>query len=224
MRHATVVTVLSQWVAGLIRDEFAVEPRVLYPGVDLDEFRPGGSRSPHPTIFCAAAPDVGRKRVRLLVEAFQTLRRDEPEARLRLMRPHSPDLERTLSAVPGVELLEWGGSASVLADRYRSAWLSVLPSHGEAFGLVLIESLACGTPAIGVDRDAFPEIIDRPSVGRLFDEQLEGDLVRALKEGLELAAAPGTVEACRRRASDFSMDRATGSYAALYRELLGDRY
>src|SRR5690606_19614022 len=35
-----------------------------------------------------------------------------------------------------------------LADWYRAADVTVVPSHSESFGLVAIESQACGTPVV----------------------------------------------------------------------------
>jgi glycosyltransferase involved in cell wall biosynthesis len=96
----------------------------------------------------------------------------------------------------------------------------VLPSRDEAFGLVLTESLACGTPVVGSNDGGIPEIVDRPEIGRLFDGEDPAVLARALLEVLELAGDPATAGACRARAEDFSTDRCTDAYVALYRELL----
>src|SRR5207245_1540768 len=35
-----------------------------------------------------------------------------------------------------------------LADYYRAATVTVVPSHTESFGLVAVESQACGTPVV----------------------------------------------------------------------------
>ena len=35
-----------------------------------------------------------------------------------------------------------------LADWYRAADVTVVPSHNESFGLVALESQACGTPVV----------------------------------------------------------------------------
>jgi len=36
----------------------------------------------------------------------------------------------------------------VLADWFRAADLTIVPSHSESFGLVALESQACGTPVV----------------------------------------------------------------------------
>jgi glycosyltransferase involved in cell wall biosynthesis len=109
-----------------------------------------------------------------------------------------------------------------LAGAYRSAWVAALPSVGEAFGLVLAEALACGTPGVGTDDAGIPEVLDRPEVGRLFRGEDASALAAALLEAFELAEDPGTRDACRARAQDFSAQRCGEAYEALYRELLAE--
>ncbi|MES2597881.1 MAG: glycosyltransferase family 4 protein [Verrucomicrobiota bacterium] len=52
-----------------------------------------------------------------------------------------------------------------LADHYRLADLYVMPSTGEGFGIVYLESLACGRPCVVGDQDASPEAIDHGRLG-----------------------------------------------------------
>lgn len=54
---------------------------------------------------------------------------------------------------------------SELADHYRLADLYVMPSTGEGFGIVYLESLACGRPCLVGDQDASPEAIDHGRLG-----------------------------------------------------------
>ncbi|NOX97922.1 MAG: glycosyltransferase [Nitrospirae bacterium] len=54
-----------------------------------------------------------------------------------------------------------------LIPYYQAADILVIPSqYEEAFGKVIIEALSCGTPVIGADKGAIPDILD-VSVGRV---------------------------------------------------------
>jgi glycosyltransferase involved in cell wall biosynthesis len=217
-RECTVTTVLSRAAAAQFARWLDVETRVIPPGVNLAAFSPGGRRHERPTIFCGADVNEPRKRVPLLLEAFREVRRRVPEARLVLSRPP----EAPAPAGDGVELADVDDRGA-LADAYREAWVAALPSFGEAFGLVLVEAMACGTPVVGTDDGAIPEIVDRPEVGRLFRREDAASLAQALLEALELAGDPATGELCRARAQDFSIERCGQAYEALYRELLARR-
>jgi glycosyltransferase involved in cell wall biosynthesis len=216
---ADAVVALSRYSAAAFERWLGVTPRIIPPGVDLAAFRPGGSRAEQPTIVCAAAIDRPRKRVGLLVEAFAIVRRERPGARLILSRPSDPAGLAGAPVGEGIELVDLDDRTE-LARVYASAWATALVSRDEAFGLVLAESLACGTPVVGSNDGGIPEIVDRPEIGRLLDGDDPADLARLLLEVIELAGDPGTATACRARASDFSTDRCTEAYVALYRELL----
>jgi glycosyltransferase involved in cell wall biosynthesis len=212
-----VTVALSRSAADGFKRWLGIEARVIPPGVDLTAFSPGNGRTPEPTIVCAAAIDAERKRVPLLVQAFERVRRERPDARLLLNRPRDPAVAEPLLG-PGVELVDLD-DRTALADAYRTSWVSALASTGEAFGLVLAEALACGTPVVATRAGGMSEIVDRDEIGRLFDGD-EHDLARALLEALELVGDNGTAAACRARAEDFSTDRTAEQYLALYRELL----
>lgn len=211
------VVVLSRAARDATWRWLGVEARVIHPGVDLACFRPG-ARSPLPTLACVAAPDDARKRVELLVRAFELVRRERPDAQLLLLRPDDPALARRLGEPRGVRLV--APTADAVNEMLATAWGSALCSRNEAFGLVLVESLASGTPAVGTNDGAIPEIIDRPEVGRLFEGEDEREVARALLEVLELAESPSTAAACRSRAESFSVERTGDAHRALYRELL----
>jgi glycosyltransferase involved in cell wall biosynthesis len=212
------LVVLSRTARDSVWRWMGVEGRIVYPGVDTRHFTPGGERDERPTIVCAAAPEVPAKRVGLLVRAFARVRRERPAARLVLMRPRDPALARELEG-DGVELSD--ATSEEVVHLYRRAWVSALPSVNEAFGLVIAEALACGTPGVASTGFGPAEIIDRPQVGRLFAGEDEDALARALLEGLELAHDPGTVAACVRRASEFDTGVATTAHEELYAELVG---
>ncbi|HEX8742990.1 MAG TPA: glycosyltransferase family 4 protein [Thermoleophilaceae bacterium] len=219
-RDCDATVAISHAAADGFRRWLGVDARVIHPSVDLETFRPAAERSPEPAIVCLADAAAENKRVPLLVEAFARVRRERPGARLLLQRPREPALAARLAAAgDGIELIDPRGRDE-LAGAYSAAWVSALPSWGEAFGLVLVEALACGTPVVGSDLGAIPEVVDRDSIGRLFSGAEPAALARALLEALELAADPDTRTACRERAADFSTRRMGEEYERLYLELL----
>jgi glycosyltransferase involved in cell wall biosynthesis len=84
----------------------------------------------------------------------------------------------------------------------------------EPFGLVMIESLARGTPVVGTPMGAAPEIVDEGRTGYLRTD--DDGLVRAL-----LAATGLDRSACRAAAeSRFSMERMAADHEAVYTGLI----
>lgn len=67
--------------------------------------------------------------------------------------PDRARLEKLVAQKGLTELVTFLGYVpdEALPDLYRAADVFALPSTGEGFGIVFIEAMACGTPAIGLD-------------------------------------------------------------------------
>jgi len=194
--------------------------RVIHPGTDLTVFRRCAERDDGagPLVFCPAALDDARKRGDLLLAGFARLREERPGARLVLSRPRDAAIAAALNA-PGVELVDVD-SEEDLARGYSSASVTVLTSQAEAFGLVLVESLACGTPVVASADAAGPEIVARPGIGALFEQPESATLAAALLRAIDL---PDPATACRARAEELSLEHCAAVHEALYLELLHAR-
>jgi phosphatidylinositol alpha-mannosyltransferase len=139
------------------------------------------------------------------------------------VRTRDPHFATEPLALPdGAEWVDSPGTAE-LAGRYASAWASVMPAPDEAFGLVLLESLAAGTPVAAPRSGGCPEIVDSEAIGRLFEGDDEADLARALDATLELGADAQTAAACRARAAAFDWSRLVERYEELYESVLAAR-
>ena len=101
---------------------------------------------------------------------------------------------------------------------YRHARATLFPIRwGEPFGLILVESMACGTPIIALNRGAVPEIV------------VDGKTGFAVDSMSAMVDAVGRIESispreCRKHVQNhFSIESMTGKYIELYRQILGNR-
>lgn len=208
-------------------------------GVDADFFTPG---PPSPALqrrFCprgdervlllVAALDQAHyfKGVTVLLEALRPL-----PGEVRAIVVGEGELRPAYQARAGElglgERVSFAGRVSLdeLRDYYRLADLNVLPSTtmGEAFGLVLIEALACGTPVIASNLPGVRSVVAQGVDGWL---TLPGDplaLRQALTEALALPQAQlrRMGAAGRRKVEQRYTWKAIGArLEALYQELLG---
>ena len=86
----------------------------------------------------------------------------------------------------------------------------------EPFGLVMIESLACGTPVVTTSAGSVPEIIDDGVTGFIRDDV--GDLADMLDKATTLDRGK-----CRRVVQDrFSVSRMVADHLKLYAELIDE--
>ncbi|MFL6140180.1 MAG: D-inositol-3-phosphate glycosyltransferase [Frankiaceae bacterium] len=139
------------------------------PGVDLERFAPGPVAAARASVGLPADAIVllfvGRiqplKAPDLLLHAAAQLVAADPLLRRRLVvcvvggpsgsgltEPHH--LAKLAGALGIADLVRFEPPAGHdrLADYYRAATVTVVPSHNESFGLVALESQACGTPVV----------------------------------------------------------------------------
>lgn len=95
--------------------------------------------------------------------------------------------------------------------------LMVPSTFEEPFGMVMIEALACGTPVIGLDSGAIPEVVRDGVTGFLVSK---AEATEGLTEAI--AKVPGIDRmACRRDFEErFTLDRMVREHAEIYEKLV----
>ena len=136
-----------------------------------------------------------------------------------LLAGHGP-INPATWALPNVTV-EGGATGASLAKLYGAADLLVLPSLGEGFPLVVIEALACGTPAIV---DPSTAAGDAMAGGYLETEPVtDADALDRWQAHLERILARPDAAAQRRQLAEFALGHWSWDRAArAYRDVLED--
>ena len=122
--------------------------------------------------------------------------------------------------IPAVDLGYIGGDR-VKAVAYSAADIFVSPTRAESFGLVILESMACGTPAVSFRVGGVPDLV-RPNVtGYLAEPENALDLGKGIEFLLSDPSGLASLgENCRRAVvEEFSIDLQVQRYIALYSSL-----
>ncbi|MCW5641099.1 MAG: glycosyltransferase family 1 protein [Rhodoferax sp.] len=142
---------------------------------------------------------VGRISYEKNIEAF--LRMDIPGSKVVCgVGPLADDLQRRYPAVHWMGLLP----RPVLAQVYASADVFVFPSRSETFGLVMLESMSCGTPVAAYPSDGPTEVLAHAQGG-----VCDTDLVQAWHRARAIARTQA-----RARALEFGWDAAARSFVS----------
>lgn len=188
---ATRLATNSFYSAEYIQRSYGRDADVCYLGVDTEVFSAGGERrADRRSVMSVGALDASKGHA-LAVEALALLpEADRPALDLvyeRCDETYGAHVRR-LAADDSVELrLHSGISDAELARMYRRASATLVGARLEPFGLVALESLACGTPVVAVGEAGLRETVDhgvngflvRRSAGAMADglsRILAGDL------------------------------------------------
>jgi glycosyltransferase involved in cell wall biosynthesis len=182
-RAADFLAAPSHYMADLVAASTGRECAVVPLGVDHSVFAPAGDGGEE--ILCVA--DFYRhKRHDLLLDAWLLL--PSPRPRLRLVGNPHVDPESHARLVARIEslpeassiTLEHGIALRQLVDAYRWARVFVMPSERESFCMPLLESMACGVPAVA---RGLPSLRETAGAGALYvDSEEPADWAAALEQ------------------------------------------
>ncbi|HTW39899.1 MAG TPA: glycosyltransferase family 4 protein [Thermoplasmata archaeon] len=230
-RTADAIVVESETEARLVRQFAPVRSiRTIPPGIDLAEWSdPDGDRAAAPPLPSSYFVFVGRvapnKGLPQLVDAWAGL---PALARPSLalmgrdwgMRARVAGQASRLGLGDAVHWLDHVADARAYRAVIRKARALVLPSEWEAYGLVLLDAMAAGTPVVATSVGAVPEVLDGGRAGRLVPYGDVAALTGALRSVLEDPAANQRfVDAGRERVRGLDWSVAVERHRALYRDL-----
>lgn len=199
--RARRLIVLSRAFGDILVRDYGVAPdkvRVIPGGVDLQRFRSVGSRADarralgwdldRPTVVTVRrlAPTKG---IENLIAAVDLLRHRVPDVQV-VIAGGGPLAGKFHRQVRDMGLDRWIRFAGYVSDAdlprvYRAADVFVVPTLAfEGFGLVVLESLACGTPVLVTPVSGLPEVVNDLDPGLVLGGTGAQEIAAGLGEAL----------------------------------------
>jgi len=173
---------------------------VLHPPIDDDwctESLAQGVKSKEQGYYVIVSTLADYKRIDLAIEACNQLKLP-----LKIVGEGRAQAELQKIAGPTVEFLGYR-SHEELKDLYVNATATIFPGE-EDFGLVPLESMACGTPVIAYRGGGALETIIEKKTGVFFDEPTSASLAKTLQE---FSADNFDEKDCVHQAKQFSKEK-----------------
>lgn len=221
-RRATRLIVLSQPFADLLVARYGVPQariRVIPPGVDLARFTPAAAAGDGGPSIVAARRLVPRMGLDVLLRALPLLETSDVRLTVVGAGPELPALQALAVALGVDDRTDFAGEVDddELVRRYREADVVAVPSLAlEGFGLVVLEALACGTPAVVTRVGGLPEAVAGLDPGLVVPPEDPAALARALDR--VLTGHGPSPAACRKHAEGFGWARAVQSVDEVYQQ------
>jgi glycosyltransferase involved in cell wall biosynthesis len=167
-----------------------------------------------------------QKNLGTLIRAFAASTLSAEAANLVLAgadRSQHAETLRSIAASAGVSAhLRLPGFVSrpVLRALYHGALAVVLPSHGEGFGLPLVEAMAAGAPVVAARRQSLPEVVG--DAGCLFEPDDVQGLAQLLSRlGSNSSFRQDLIGRGHVRRQEFSWKAAADATAGVYEQVAG---
>lgn len=230
-RRAQVIVVLSAAFKQVLIERYGIPPwfiEVIPPGIDLGKFVPGDRNSARTSLGVTTGAAlvvvvrrlIPRTGVDILIEAWALFRPSVSDTLLIVGDGPEGDRLKKLATTMGVgSSVQFLGKVDeeTLVRCYQAGDVSVVPSLAlEGFGLVVFESLACGTPVIVTDSGGLPEGVLSLDPSLIVPAGDPESLAKRLRIGLSHPEALPASHLCRRHAESFGWPAIAERHRAVY--------
>jgi glycosyltransferase involved in cell wall biosynthesis len=247
-RRSAVVVANSRYTAtAWVGRRGGRPPRVVYPPVDLDRYRPDGDRTAiraslrlpaEDPVLGVVAQITPWKGQQTAIHALARVREAHPAARLLLVgqakfvdratrydnRAYIASLQRTIKALGLEQSVSFVGQRDDIPDILCALDVLLVPSWEEPFGLVMVEAMAVGTPVVASSRGGPAEVIRDGENGRLVAPDRPEPWAAV---ATELLSRPGLRERMAQEglltAREFNRAGYVQTFAAIYHHALSQR-
>lgn len=190
----------SRWIADLARTSRLTEGHTVISipnAIDTDLFCPvdklesrlhfGLPAEKHLLLFGSQRITDERKGFKLLVEALEIIKRDNPELAQQIeLVVVGGDSAKVNGLVPfPTHSVSYVSSPRKMIELYNAADLYVTPSLQDNLPNTIVESMACGTPCVGFKVGGIPEMIDHKENGYVAEYKDSADFARGILWALD---------------------------------------
>lgn len=229
------IIAISEFIKGQLVEGGVPKEKIVvrHLGIDTNRFKPDFSQrqilnkefsiQPDEVVLSTVSYLRPIKSPEIIVEAIGVLAKRNIPVRLFVGGDGEMlDELKQLSVQLGVaDRIHWLGLVSNPLSLLQASDLFLLATVGEAFGLVLAESMACGVPVVGSRAGAIPEVVRDGETGLLVEprdpvalaDAIE-KLVRNKSERLRMSSA-----AIDRVDANFTMDKTVSETLNVYKSL-----
>ncbi len=201
-----------------------VDKREYYP-IDMSEYKrelaPNGEK-----ILIHVSNFRPVKRTQDVVRIFDLVRRRHPAKLLFIGEGPETPLTRQMVAELGLKKdVRFLGKQDNLASIYSLADILLLTSEKESFGLVALESMACGKPVVATRAGGLPEVVEDGVTGFLRPigdiEGMAEKVIELIKDDqLYLTFSQNSLD---RAYHEFCQEKITRQYEEIYRRLCTEK-
>ncbi|MDR3610939.1 MAG: glycosyltransferase family 4 protein [Ignavibacteriaceae bacterium] len=153
---------ISNHISKRIKKTYNRDSIVIYPPVDVHLFE---CKSEKDDFYLTASRLVPYKRIDIIVDAFSAM----PDRKL-VVIGDGPEMKKIkFKAGKNIEILGYQDFASLKSYMQRAK--AFIFAAEEDFGIIVVESMACGTPVIAFNKGGASETVNNSNLGILFNEQ-----------------------------------------------------
>lgn len=209
-KHADSVTAVSRYVSDWVADDLGNSAATIIPnGIDLSRFTPKNADT-DPTLVLFVGRLVDRKHPELVLQMA------EENPNLRFLIRGEGHLKDPL-AIRAPENLEFVDrlTEEKLAKLYARATAFLAPYEKEGFGMAALESMASGTPVLGLNDGNLPHLLGKE--GGMLCKTLNSN---AWTDKLDRIRSDDIDVQPRQVAETYSWENIANQYERLYRQIL----
>lgn len=233
LNHSCVeLIVASEWMHNLVKASPLVSHlpcHVIPLGIDVEKFRPKNKAEirkkfnfpsdAHVLAFRFTGEQDQFKGWPYIKEALNILNLTRPTYIIVIQKKGAAQhLDKKFTCIE----LGWTEDQEVLIDALNAADIFLMPSVAEAFGMMAVESMACGTPVVVFEGTSLPGVIHAPVGGVAVPYKDANALARAIEE---LLGDPVRYDKIVRKGleivqEEYSADKYLKSHIDLYNVLI----